>query len=354
MAWDRSRFYGIRFPASMTVGERKAKSLKAAEKLGRKQNLDPVVIDGPLAVTWWGKAWNRNLESYADYSNRLPRGRSYARHGSVIDLRIEPGSVSALVQGSQSRPYEVKISIVSMDANARAALVEACAGKLDSAEALLGGRFPEDMTRMLTAEKTGLFPHPRGIRFSCSCPDSARLCKHVAAALYGVGARLDRDPTHFFRLRKIELEDLVSRAVKEETRKLLRARGCGRIGAYGRGRRGIGRAFRNRSRRRGEKRIPAEPSHQARISAPTLRKKNGKSSAKETQKAPSHRNKHEHRIPVKKNSLTRKDLDAIQDALQALEILSGEIFRLESEMKSLFKQSRRITRSPSNVHLRVR
>lgn len=95
MAW-----FGGRFPTSMTVGERRAKALRAAEKLGRKQNLDPVRIEGPLAVTWWGKAWNRNLEGYADYSNRLPRGRSYARHGSVIDLRIEAGSISALVQGA--------------------------------------------------------------------------------------------------------------------------------------------------------------------------------------------------------------------------------------------------------------
>jgi len=83
------------------------------------------------------------------------------------------------------------------------------------------------MSRLLTAEKTGLFPHPRGIGFSCSCPDSANLCQHVAAALYGVGARLDRDPALFFRLRKIELEDLVSQAVKEETRKLLQPKAAG-------------------------------------------------------------------------------------------------------------------------------
>lgn len=222
MAWYRSRF-----PTSMTVGERKAKALRAAEKLGRQQSLDPVAISGPLAATWWGKAWNQNLEGYADYSNRLPRGRSYARHGSVIDLRIEAGSVAALVQGSRSSPYKVNIAIDTVGPAARKALSDACAGKLDSAEALLEGRFPEALERLLTSEKTGLFPHPRGIRFSCSCPDSASLCKHVAAALYGVGSRLDRDPSLFFLLRKIEMQDLVSRAVSEETHKLLRPGGAG-------------------------------------------------------------------------------------------------------------------------------
>lgn len=222
MAW-----YAYRFPKSMTVGERRAKALRAAEKLGRKQELDPVSIEGPLASTWWGKAWNRNLEGYADYSNRLPRGRSYARHGSVIDLRIEPGAVAALVQGSRPSPYQVRIAIETVSPAARKALSEACSGRLASAEALLEGRFPEEMEKLLTAARTGLFPHPGAIRFSCSCPDSAVLCKHVAAALYGVGARLDRDPSLFFRLRKVEMEDLVSRAVRAETSRLLRSDGTG-------------------------------------------------------------------------------------------------------------------------------
>lgn len=337
MAWGRSRFYRNRFPASMTVGERKAKAMQAAEKLGRKLNLDPVLIEGPLAVTWWGKAWNRNLEGYADYSNRLPRGRSYARHGSVIDLRIEAGSVSALVQGSQSRPYEVKISIAAMDANSRALLVGACAGKLASTEALLEGRFPEDMTLLLTAEKTGLFPRPGGIRFSCSCPDSASLCKHVAAALYGVGARLDRDPSHFFRLRKIELDDLVSHAVKEETQKLLQAKAAGESVLMDEGDGELAALFGIDLRASAEKPLPAGTGIQVRVPAPTITKRSRKSAVKEIKKAPSHRNKRERKIPAKKISLPRKDQDALQDSLQALEILSGEVVRLESELKSLFK-----------------
>jgi hypothetical protein len=140
----------------------------------------------------------------------------------VIDLRIEAGQVTALVQGSRARPYQVEIRIDAMAPKERTALAAACAGKLESAEALLEGRFPEGLATHLTSEKSGLFPNPRGIRFSCSCPDWADLCKHVAAALYGVGNRLDRDPGLFFLLRKIEMEDLVSRAVRVEAEKLLR------------------------------------------------------------------------------------------------------------------------------------
>lgn len=223
MAWHSYN----RYPRTLTVGERRAKAERAARKLGLKQGLDPVVIQGPLAVTWWGKAWNRNLEGYADYSNRLPRGRSYARHGSVIDLRIESGSVAALVQGSRAAPYEIKIRMDSMTPASRSVLIGACAGKLESAEALLSGRFPEDMNRLLTAEKTGLFPNPRAIHFSCSCPDWADMCKHVAATLYGVGARLDRDPSLLFLLRNIRMEDMVSQAVRKESNKLLNARSSG-------------------------------------------------------------------------------------------------------------------------------
>jgi uncharacterized Zn finger protein len=332
MAW-----FNGRFPVSMTVAERKAKALRAAEKLGRKQSLDPVVIEGPLAVTWWGKAWNHNLEGYADYSNRLPRGRSYARHGSVIDLRVEAGLISARVQGSQSRPYEVKISIVAMDANARALLIEACAGKLDSAEALLGGRFPEDMTRLLTAEKMGLFPQPRGIRFSCSCPDSANLCKHVAATLYGVGARLDRDPALFFLLRKIELEDLVSQAVKEETQKLLQAKGTGESVLMDEGDGELAALFGIDLNAAGEKRFPAKPVMQAETDRPATKKTKENAFGKAREKAFRYPRERDLQMPAKENSRARKDQNAIQDALQALETLSKEIHRLESELKSLFK-----------------
>jgi uncharacterized Zn finger protein len=223
MGWYSYR----RYPKSQTVEDRRAKADRAIKKLSAKQTLDPVWIEGPLAVTWWAKSWNRNLEGYADFYNRLARGRSYAKHGSVIDLRIDSGIITSLVQGSASKPYEIEISINPMKAPARKELIAACAGKLDSAEALLSGHFPEDLGRLLTEAKTGLFPHPKDIRFSCSCPDSASLCKHIAATLYGVGSRLDRDPAIFFLLRDVKLQDLISHAVKSEAKKMLNAKGSG-------------------------------------------------------------------------------------------------------------------------------
>ncbi len=331
----RNSFWS-RFPKTMSVDERRTKALKAAEKLGRKQDLDPVVIDGALALTWWGQAWNQNLESYADYSNRLPRGRSYARHGSVIDLRIEPGSVAALVQGSQAQPYEVKISITAMDANARAHLTQACAGKLDSTEALLSGRFPEDMVQLLTAAKTGLFPSPGGIRFSCSCPDSARLCKHVAATLYGVGSRLDRDAAHFFRLRKIELEDLVSHAVQGETQRLLQAKGSGESARMKEADGDLAALFGIELGVVGEKPLPAVIGVEGETTRPNSEQNFAKALAKEAADP-----KRAKRIGRNPKERTHRDAGlnqkAISAALVAVEILLEGISELEIELESLLE-----------------
>jgi uncharacterized Zn finger protein len=311
--------YGL--PKSMTVGERRAKALRAAEMLGRKQKLDPVFIQGSLASTWWGRAWNRNLEGYADYSNRLPRGRSYARHGSVIDLRIDAGSVTALVQGSGPSPYQVNIAIETVSPAARKALAEACSGKLESAEALLGGGFPVEMERLLTAEKTGLFPHPRSIRFSCSCPDSAALCKHVAAALYGVGSRLDRDPSLFFRLRKVEMEDLVSRAVKEEARKLLRTEGTGESARLGVDDAGLGALFGID--------LEAYGKHAPASSVPIR------------EKGPGPKGRGRRKIAGKQGNRTEATWKKIQSAMDSIDALAAELAGFETELKSIVKSGPR-------------
>ena len=319
MAWS---YY--RFPKSMTVGERRAKAFRAAEKLGRKQNLDPVRIDGPLASTWWGKAWNRNLEGYADYSNRIPRGRSYARHGSVIDLRIDSGSVAALVQGSSPKPYQVGISIGTISPAARKALAEACSGKLASAESLLEGRFPEEMGRMLTAEKTGLFPHPRDIRFSCSCPDSAALCKHVAAALYGVGSRLDRDPSLFFRLRQVEMEELVSRAVRAETKRLLGSDGNGESIRLAGEDSDLGALFGI------DLAAAGKPSPMP--SAPVRRQK----------PEPRRKARNPRKPAAGKQGMRSEDaLKQIQSAMDSIDILAANLAGFEAELKTLLKAGRR-------------
>lgn len=211
------------FPEYETVAEKKAKAAKKLEQLKKKiQGITPVIIQGnTLARTWWGKSWNRNLERYADYSNRIGRGKSYVRHGAVLDLKIEGGQVTALVQGTRAKPYEVVIRISPVKKVNWDQIRKQCQGELRSLPDLLVGKFPKALGEIFLAEGKGLFPTPKEICFDCSCPDWASMCKHVAAALYGIGSRLDEDPLLFFTLRQADTEELVARAVQEKKGDLL-------------------------------------------------------------------------------------------------------------------------------------
>ncbi len=207
----------------VSVAQKEAKAAKKLEQL-RKKNPDimPVILkDGSLAKTWWGKAWNRNLERYADYANRIGRGRSYVRHRAVLDLQIGKEKVEALVQGSESNPYSVEIRIEPLKKSVWEKVKEACIGRIDSLSEILEGKFPKALGEIFTAQGAGLFPSPKEIKFSCSCPDWAYMCKHVAAALYGIGARLDEDPLLFFALRNVDVMELIDEAVGDRTRDLL-------------------------------------------------------------------------------------------------------------------------------------
>ena len=187
------------------------KQVKALEKKGQK--LSPVVLAGrDIAGTFWGKAWCENLESYSDYANRLPRGRSYVRSGAVIDLQIEPGRLVARVQGSSL--YTVTIGIGPVEPARWKTIVGACSGKIDSVVELLQGKLSKAVMEVISGKETGLFPAPRQIQLRCSCPDSATMCKHVAAVLYGVGARLDTQPDLLFRLRGADPTELIVTAAK--------------------------------------------------------------------------------------------------------------------------------------------
>ena len=216
------RRYDYGYPRYVSVGERRAKAEKKIEQLKKKNpDICPVVIEGTkIAHSWWGISWNKNLESYADYANRIGRGRSYVRHGSVLDLQIKEGKILSLVQGSSSRPYKVEISITKIKSSVWKTILDECRGLMDSLQAIVDGKLPKAMEALLTRSGNGMFPAPNEIRFSCSCPDAAYMCKHVAATLYGVGARLDHDPSLFFTLRGVEMEDLVSETVKEEAETL--------------------------------------------------------------------------------------------------------------------------------------
>ena len=194
------------------VAARRAQAAQAAAKLAKKgQRTSPVVIDGrKIARTFWGEAWCDNLERYSDYSNRLPRGRTYVRNGSVIDLQVTPGVVRAVVSGSDL--YEIQVKVAAVPKARWSAVCKDCAGAIDSVVELLQGRLSQHVMARICHEKTGLFPSPAEITFSCSCPDWASMCKHVAAVLYGIGARLDEKPDLLFALRKVDQQELIARA----------------------------------------------------------------------------------------------------------------------------------------------
>lgn len=203
--------------------QRAAREIAKLKKSGRVVN--PVEIEGrTIARTFWGESWCRNLEAYSDYANRLPRGRTYARNGSVIDLQIETGRVRALVSGSSF--YEVVIEIRPLAKKRWGAIKRQCAGEIDSMVELLQGSISKGVMEIVTRHGEGLFPSPREISLGCSCPDWATMCKHVAAALYGVGARLDHEPEMLFTLRGVEPAEMIAAAVDVPA---TRKRGRGRI-----------------------------------------------------------------------------------------------------------------------------
>jgi uncharacterized Zn finger protein len=205
-----ARYYEDQWPAYVSVADRRLKAEREAGKLRKKGSvLAPVVVEGrKIASTFWGKAWCDNLESYRDYDNRLERGRSYARNGLVIDLQIAPHTVTALVCGSSL--YTIKITIGEVPKAQWKAICADCAGGIDSLVELLQGRFSKGVMERICRQGAGLFPKPEEIKFSCSCQDYASMCKHVAGALYGVGARLDARPELLFRLRAVDENELVA------------------------------------------------------------------------------------------------------------------------------------------------
>lgn len=183
---------------------------KNAENTLRKEKskgkvMEPVVIQGRSIVkSWWGSAWCDNLEKYADYESRLERGKRYVRTGAVVDLKIQKGKVQARVQGRRKTPYKVEIRISPLSEERCQRIISRCGRRIDNLERLLKGDFQEELKEMFLGDQ-GLFPEPREISFSCSCPDWAILCKHVAAVLYGIGTRFDENPLLFFELRGIDV-----------------------------------------------------------------------------------------------------------------------------------------------------
>jgi uncharacterized Zn finger protein len=197
------------------VAKRRQQAVQKMARLKKQGHpIEPVMIEGrTIAMSFWGKAWCDNLERYSDYANRLPRGRTYVRNGSVIDLQIGGGIVTALVSGSDI--YQVKVSVAPVPSSHWSAICRDCAGSIDSLVELLQGRLSKGVMDRVCQQGSGLFPSPKDIKLSCSCPDWADMCKHVAAVLYGVGARLDARPELLFKLRHVDETDLIARASKD-------------------------------------------------------------------------------------------------------------------------------------------
>lgn len=194
----------------VSVAQRQRQAAKTLESLRKKGlKVEPVVIDGnKIANTFWGKAWCDHMESFSDYSNRLPRGRTYVRNGSVCHLGLSTGKIDARVSGSEF--YTVKIQIAKLAPAKWKAIKQRSAGKIGSLLELLQGKLSDEVMQIVTDRKEGLFPLPKEISFKCDCPDWAGMCKHIAAVMYGIGARLDTSPELLFKLRGVDHQELIA------------------------------------------------------------------------------------------------------------------------------------------------
>jgi len=202
-----------RWAPYVPVSVRHANAKREACKLTKKGNsLRPIHIRSKaIATSFWGIAWCNNLEIYADWANRMPRGRTYARNGAIVDLQIDAGTITALVSGSSL--YKIKISIETIDAKRWQAIRDDCGRQISSLIDLMRGKLPNVVLTRLTDPNLGMFPSFKELKFKCSCPDYATLCKHIAATLYGVGHLLDSEPGLFFKMRGVNQAELVGDAI---------------------------------------------------------------------------------------------------------------------------------------------
>lgn len=198
------------FRPYVPVAKRRAAARRQMDQL-RKQGhtIEPIEIEGrTIARSFWGKGWCEHLESFSDFSNRLPRGRTYVRNGSVCHLAVKPGMIEAHVAGSEL--YRINIRITKLDTKTWEAIKRRCAGQIGSILELLQGKLSDRVMAVVADRQTGLFPKPGQIKLDCSCPDWATMCKHVAAVLYGVGNRLDARPELLFTLRGVDPQELIA------------------------------------------------------------------------------------------------------------------------------------------------
>ncbi len=216
--WNETGYFEQPDSASLRS---KAKDTARREK-SKGKKMEPVVVSGrKLVNSWWGQAWCDNLEQYADFESRLQRGRRYVRNNTVVDLNIQKGKVLARVQGRRKTPYKVEIRISPLSEERCQTIMEKCGNKIENVESLLQGNLPDELQELFRGIG-GLFPEPKEISFQCSCPDWALMCKHVAAALYGIGIRFDENPLLFFTLRGIDVEQFVKVTLESKAEKMVK------------------------------------------------------------------------------------------------------------------------------------
>ena len=209
-------------PAVEVLRRKAQESVRDAQKKGR--DYEPVMPhrgSRQICESWWGQAWCANLEKYADYASRLERGRRYFRSGTVVDLKIRGGRVEARVQGSRKVPYKVDIRISPLSEEKGQEIIARGGRKIQTIDKLINGEVPDELRDLFTGEN-GLFPSPREISFNCTCPDWALMCKHVAAAMYGIGVRFDENPFYFFHLRGIDVDRFIDVALENKVESMLR------------------------------------------------------------------------------------------------------------------------------------
>ncbi|MCD7808905.1 MAG: SWIM zinc finger family protein [Erysipelotrichaceae bacterium] len=210
------------YPTYVTVDELREKNRKKKKTyLKKHQDARPIIQEGTLGKTWWGKSWNKNLERYADYDNRLGRGKKYVKAEAIFDFHIVEGHIYGVVSGSGRKLYNVDIRIDPLKNEDWLNMQKAAGQQIDSLEELVSGKFPKNLKDIFFQENTGLFPTPKQIHFNCDCPDWAILCKHAAAVLYATSIALDDNPKLFFDLRGIQMDDLISKALGENVNQLI-------------------------------------------------------------------------------------------------------------------------------------
>jgi uncharacterized Zn finger protein/superfamily II DNA or RNA helicase len=163
-------------------------------------------------TTWWGKQWLQALENI-DYSNRLPRGRTYANKGLVQNLHIQGNAITAQVQGSMPKPYKISLTVPVFDAKAQENLLRIVTENPLFLSKLLNRELPPELNE--ACHKQGIHIFPRrwdDLKGTCSCPDYAVPCKHLAAALYIVANEIDKNPFVVFDLHNFKLVEALQTA----------------------------------------------------------------------------------------------------------------------------------------------